>query len=192
MRGWEGKLLSQASQEVLIKAIPAFAMGCFKLPLGLCHEVEVVIRKFWWGQRGEKRKIHWLNWDKMTKNKAEGGMGFHDLALYSDSLLAKQAWRLMQDKSSLFYKVFKLCFFTNCTIMEASESRNSSYAWKSILHGRDVLHRGTCWRIGNGHLVKIWQHSWLLIKHLTRVPSHAVTGLEDAKVELLIHAEQRT
>ena len=101
-------------------------------------------------------------------------------------------WHLMQDKSSLFYKVFKVCFFPNCTIMEASESRNSSYAWKSILHGRDVLHRGTCWRIGNGHSVKIWQHSWLPIKHLTRVPSHAITSLEDAKVELLIHAEQPT
>ena len=66
-------------------------MGCFKLPLGLCHEIEVLIRKFWWGQRGEKRKIHLLNWDKMTKNKGEGRMSFRDLALYNDSLLAKQA-----------------------------------------------------------------------------------------------------
>lgn len=76
--------------------------------------------------------------------------------------------------------------------MEASQTRNSSYAWKSILHGRDVLNRGACWRIGNGHSVKNWQHSWLPIKDPTRVPSHEVTGLEDAKVELLINADQRT
>lgn len=91
----------------------------------------------------------------MTKAKVEGGMGFHGLALYNDSLLAKQAWRLLQDKISLFYNVFKACFFPNYTIMEASKSRNSSYVWKSILHRRDVLNQGTCWRIGNGHSVKI-------------------------------------
>ena len=53
LQGWEGKLLSQAGREVLIKAviqaIPTYAMGCFKLPLGLCHEIESMIKKFWWG-----------------------------------------------------------------------------------------------------------------------------------------------
>lgn len=125
LQGWEGKLLSQVGWEVLIKvviqAIPAFAMGCFKLSLGLCHEIEVQIRKFWWGQSEEKRKIHWVNWDKMTKNKGEGGMGFRDLALYNDFLLANQAWRLMHDKSSLFYKVFKVRFFPHCTVKEPSQ-----------------------------------------------------------------------
>ena len=86
-------------------------MGCFKLPIGLCNEIEAMARKFWWGQRGEKRKIHWLKWSEMTKSKSEGGMGFCDLALHNDSLLAKQAWRLLHDQSSLFYKVFKPFFF---------------------------------------------------------------------------------
>ena len=90
---WEGKLLSQAGREVLIKAviqaIPSYTMGCFKLPVGLCNEIEVMVRKFWCGQRGEKRKIHWLKWSEMTKAKSEGGMGFRDLAMHNDSLLAK-------------------------------------------------------------------------------------------------------
>ena len=51
LQGWEGKLLSQARREVLIKAviqaIPTYAMGCFKLPMGLWNEIEVMIRKFW-------------------------------------------------------------------------------------------------------------------------------------------------
>ena len=101
LQGWEGKLLSQAGREVLIKAviqaIPTYAMGCFKLPMGLCNEIEVMIRKFWWGQKGEKRKVHWLKWSEMTKSKNEGGMGFRDLALHNDSFLAKQACHLLQD-----------------------------------------------------------------------------------------------
>ena len=95
LQGWEGKLLSQAGHEVLIKSviqtILTYAMGCFKLLLGLCHEIKVLIHKFWRGQRGDKRKIHWLKWDEMTKSKFVRGMRFRDLALYNDSLLAKQA-----------------------------------------------------------------------------------------------------
>ena len=56
LKAWEGKLLSQAGCEVLIKsiiqAIPTFTMGCFKLPLGLCNDIEVMIRKFWWVNMG--------------------------------------------------------------------------------------------------------------------------------------------
>ena len=54
LQGWGEKLLSQASREVLIKAvvqaIPTYTMSCFMLPLGLCHEIEGFICKFWWGK----------------------------------------------------------------------------------------------------------------------------------------------
>lgn len=50
---WEGKLLSQAGKEVLIKSIiqviPTYTMSCFKLPITLCHEIESLVWKFWWG-----------------------------------------------------------------------------------------------------------------------------------------------
>ena len=49
--------MSQAGREVLFKvvvqAIPTFAMGCFLLPVGLIHDIEMMILKFWCGQRGE-------------------------------------------------------------------------------------------------------------------------------------------
>ena len=105
-------------------------MGCFTILLGLCHDIEALIKKFWWGQRGDRRKIHWVKWDELTKSKMVGGIGLRDLALYNDSLLAKQVWRLLHNKSSLFYKVFKALFFffSNFSIMEATNSRGGSYA----------------------------------------------------------------
>ena len=146
LQGWEAKLLTQARREVLLKAViqanPIYTMGCFKLRLSLCNEIETLNKKFWWGQRDDRRKIHWVKWEEMTKSKTIGCMGFRDLAMFNDSLLAKQAWRLLHNKTSLFYKVFVACFFPNSSLMEAANSRMGSYAWKSILRGRDIIQRG--------------------------------------------------
>ena len=50
LQGWKEQLLSQAGHEILLKAviqaIPTFAMGCFKIPITLCEEIESLIRKF--------------------------------------------------------------------------------------------------------------------------------------------------
>ena len=89
LQGWEAKLLSQARREVLLKAviqaIPTYTIGCFKLLVSLCNEIESLIKKFWWGQRADRRKIHWVKWEEMTKSKTIGGMGFQDLAMFNDS-----------------------------------------------------------------------------------------------------------
>lgn len=62
LQGWKEKILSQEDKEILLKAmvqaISTFDMSCFKLPLGLCKDVKVMIQKFWWGQLGDHRKVH--------------------------------------------------------------------------------------------------------------------------------------
>ena len=94
------------------------------------------------GQWGDCRKIHWVNWKTLYQPKSEGGMGFKDLCLFNDALLAKQVWRLLHYKHSLCYHIFKARFFPNYSIMEATDFNSGSYAWRSILKGRDVLIRG--------------------------------------------------
>ena len=95
-------------------------------------------------------KIHWVKWGDMCDPKAEGRMGFKELSLFNEALLGKQVWRLLPNKNSLFYRVFKSRFFLNCIIMEAKEGHGGSYAWKSILKGKSVIQRGAKWRVGDG------------------------------------------
>lgn len=56
-------LLSRASKEVLIKAvaqsIPTYIVSVFQLPMKLYDELDALCAKFWWGQVGSERKIHW-------------------------------------------------------------------------------------------------------------------------------------
>ena len=66
-------------------------------------------------------------------------MGFKDLTLFNDALLAKQAWQLLHNKDSLFYRMFKSKFFPHCSILDDKENFGGSYAWRSILKGRYVL-----------------------------------------------------
>jgi hypothetical protein len=58
--GWLELLLSVGGKEVLIKsvaqAVPVFSMSYFKLPQGLCDHINAMIRKFWWGCKGGKRR----------------------------------------------------------------------------------------------------------------------------------------
>ena len=119
------------------------------------------------------------------------GIGSVDLAMFNDSLLAKQAWRLLHNKHSLFYKVFKARFFPNTTNMEASVSRMGSYAWKSILVGREVIKRGSRWRIGNGEKVNIWQHRWLPRKNPPYLPTCPIEDFEHTMVSCLIDPSTR-
>ena len=119
-------------------------------------------------------------------------MGFKDLALFNNALLAKQTWRLLHDTDSLFYRVFKAKIFPHSTIMEAKNPANASYAWKSILKGRDVIKRGAAWRIGSGMSVQVWGDNWLPTKHSPRIISPMFSGGEDAKVGDFIDQVKKT
>lgn len=45
--------------------------------------------------------------------------------------------------------------------MKAQIGSNPSYIWRNILWGRDVIHKGLRWRIGDGKQVKVYQSGWL-------------------------------
>ena len=77
---------------------------------------------------------------------------------------------ILNNIDSLFHRVFKAKFFPNCSILNAKESKAGSYAWNSILKGRDVILEGAYWRVGDGKSIKIWQHYWLHTKHPTTEP----------------------
>ena len=107
-------MLSRAGK-VLIKAvaqsIPTYTMGVFLLLLTLCDDLNALCAKFWWGQVGNERKIHWRSWDFLSKPKKDGGMEFRDLRSFNLAMLAKQGWRLIQDQDSLLFQCLKARYF---------------------------------------------------------------------------------
>jgi hypothetical protein len=135
--------------------------------------------------------MHWIKWRNMCQSKTKGGLGFRELEKFNEALLGKQVWRLLHNNNSLFYKVFKAKFLPRGTIMEAQPKTRGSYAWKSILGARDLIKKGTIWRVGDGSHINIWTDNWLPGDCRHKVISPHPNGTTIAKVSDLIQDSPR-
>lgn len=84
---WNSKMFSRGGKEVLIKAVAhailAYVMSVFKLPMGLCADIQKTMARFWWNSKPNQRAIHWSNCENMCQAKCRGGMGFKDLICFN-------------------------------------------------------------------------------------------------------------
>jgi hypothetical protein len=72
-------------------------------------------------------------------------MGFQDLLRFNKALLAKQGWRLVTNPDSLAAKIIKAKYYANGDFWSASTGCRLSYAWRSILAGRELMSLGYRW-----------------------------------------------
>jgi hypothetical protein len=165
MTDWKEQLLSQVAKEVLIKsvaqALPTYAMSVFKLPFGLCDSLEKHSRAFWWGSNGRKRKVQWLPWQQLVKPKCLGGLGFKDLRLFNQALLAHQAWRLLAYPDSLCARVLRAKYFHQGNLLDIAPASEASNTWRAIDYGVELLQCGAIYRVGNGESICIWRYNWI-------------------------------
>lgn len=92
-------------------------------------------------------------------------MGFRDMEAFSLALLAKQGWRLLNNPESLLHKMLKARYFPRSFFLDAKVGFQPSYAWRSLLKGRDVLNEGTGWFVGNGTKIKVFKDRWIPRPH---------------------------
>ena len=60
-------------------------------------------------------------------------------------------------------RVLRARYFLNGDILNATLKKKLSYAWKSILYGKELIVKGTRYIIGNGKSTKMWTDSCLSI-----------------------------
>jgi hypothetical protein len=165
MTDWKERLLSQVAKEVLIKsvaqALPTYAMSVFKLPFGLCDSLEKHSRAFWWGSNGGKRKVQWLPWQQLVKPKCLGGLGFKDLRLFNQVLLAHEAWRLLAYPDSLCACVLRAKYFHQGNLLDMAPASEASNTWRAIAYGVELLRCGAIYRVGNEESIRIWRDNWI-------------------------------
>lgn len=83
-----------------------------------------------------------------------------------------------------------LCF-PNSDFIHASKGRQASWAWSSLIQGRDILLKGIRWHVSIGALIHFWEDKWLpsskdFMIHSTRPPDcsfHWVSDVIDLKTK---------
>ncbi|KAG2568194.1 hypothetical protein PVAP13_7NG300424, partial [Panicum virgatum] len=136
-------------------------MSVFLLPNSLHNALERRIRQFWWGELAGKRKTHWIPWQKFSRARGEGGLGFRDLKLFNQALLGRQAWRLVDRPQSLCARVLRAKYYPTGNLFDTAFPANQSPTRKAIVHGLELVKKGVCWKIGSGENVRIWRDPWL-------------------------------
>lgn len=168
-QSWTARFLSGAGKMVLLKAVlasmPTYAMSCFKLPMSLCKQIQSVLTRFWWDIKPELRKMCWVSWEKLTLPKGAGGLGFREIEVFNDALLAKHTWKLLRNPSSLLGQTLLNKYCLHQDLLTCSAPNAASHGWRGILAGRDIINRGMGWSVGNGESIPIWRQNWLSINH---------------------------
>ncbi|KAL9441066.1 hypothetical protein AB3S75_019689 [Citrus x aurantiifolia] len=164
---WQQKLFSSGGKEVLIKAVaqavPAYAMSVFKIPAGLCDDIQRNIAGFWWSKKKDKKGISWTRWEEMSRAKIIGGMAA---------------------------RVLKARYFPRTDFLRASIGSNPSYIWRSIMWGRQVIHNGHRWRIGNGEKISVYRGNWIP-RPSTFKPLSRIKMPIDTTVSMMVDNENR-
>jgi hypothetical protein len=97
----------------------------------------------------------------MTKPKNYGGLGFKDLRLFNQVLLAHQAMRLISYSDSLCCQVLKAKYFHNSNLLDMAPVGEASITWWTIEYGVELLKHGAINRIGDGESTRIWHDNWI-------------------------------
>jgi hypothetical protein len=154
-----GRPLSRARKQVWLKsvvqAIPNYIMSCFQVPVSTCDKMVGSIADHWWGFEDGRKKMHWRSWAWLLSPKSLGGLGFRDFGIFNQAMLGKQAWRLATNPTSMCARVLKARYYPDTDFLSARKPMSSSFTWRSILVGRELLCAGMRWGTGNGGKVSI-------------------------------------
>ena len=120
-----------------------------------------MISTFWWGSKNGKRKVSWVSWENLCLPKHMGGVGFKDISVFNQALLAKQAWRILSSPESLVSKVLQAKYFPNSDFLASSAHVGCSHIWRSIVWGKELLEKGLRWNVGDGSNLKVFKDKWI-------------------------------
>lgn len=70
-------------------------------------------------------------------------------------------WKLVTEPDSLWASILGSKYLNNSSFFNCEANSKSSYTWRSILRGKDILKMGSQWVIWNGQRAKFWLDWWV-------------------------------
>lgn len=174
LKPWKSRHISMDGKLTLVSSnmsnLPIYYMSLFRMPTVVANKIEKIQRKFLWGDTEERKKLHLIGWDKLTRKKKYGSLGIKRLMEQNTALLAKWWWRFNKEKEALWVKVvsskYDLC--EGAWLPHLPNRRKASNLWKVICSvsnmcadmGEYVI-QGFMFKVNFGTFISFWKHKWL-------------------------------
>ena len=136
-------------------------MSTFRVPDGVCNELDALIHKFWWGTNKSGRFLALKCWDSICQPKEFGGLGFRKFRDINSALLSKLGWNLLTEENKLWISLVKAKYLKNSNFFDYHLKNGVSFSWKSIVTAREVLRKGVLFNLGDGKSIKPWKDPWI-------------------------------
>lgn len=195
IQSWDGRFISQGGREILVKSViqslPTYAMSVFMLLIEITKDLERLIAKYWWHPNSKERKgICWMSWDRLSRHKSIGGLGFRDFRDFNVAMLGKQGWRFITNANNLVSRLYKAKYFPKCSFLEAVVGNNPSFIWRSILEAKELIRSGLRWKVGSGDSINIVGQAWLLDDQNPFITT-CTLSIANEKVSALMETDHR-
>ncbi|GKV33811.1 hypothetical protein SLEP1_g42265 [Rubroshorea leprosula] len=171
---WKATTLSFGGRLTLLKlvlsALPIFYMSLLLLPKFVRAELISIQRRFIWGGPDLNKKILWVKWEYVCRDKVKGGLGVLDLLRKNWALLGKWWYRLGDGVENLWKRVVREKYYGGRSEVDitAVEGSRVSKLWRDIIRMggqspriRNMLVEGFKWEVGEGNKVDFWHERWV-------------------------------
>lgn len=88
-------------------------------------------------------------------------------------------------------RVLKQRYFARTDFLDCGVGERPSYAWRSIIHGKDLLTQGLYHKLGSGEATKVWTDNWIL-NGRARPPMYRQDAVVDLTLAVSELIDQRT
>ncbi|XP_060668149.1 uncharacterized protein LOC132799707 [Ziziphus jujuba] len=96
-------------------------------------------------------------WKDICKPKDLGGLGFRRFKDMNLSLLAKIGWKLANGEDCLWTQTLRVKYLQNSTFFGYKEKKGAPSVWQGLTKVRKILRKGSCYHLGDGSSIDIWQ-----------------------------------
>lgn len=164
LAGWKTKLISQASRVILIKSVlsslPVYHLSYFALTEAEAKKCDSIVANFFWGHQDNSNPPHMIAWDKICQPKKLGGLGIRKFKAFNNTLLGRQAWRIIHNPKALLSQIYRSKYCTDTKNLTFRANSQATPFARQICKQIEVVLKKCFWRVGNGQNIQLGSQLW--------------------------------
>lgn len=111
----------------------------------------------------DKRAIHLISWDALCRPEGCRGVRLKRAADMNRALLAKLAWRLLNDEDAVWCQMVRAKYGVSFDApLTLSYKVRASIIWRGIEWCSELLQQGLRWEVRDGERTRFWSDRWFV------------------------------